>query len=203
MGPVRIEYGCMSAAGSIIRKNQLEPDHLMLGGAFKEMALPRQFNIYNNVAHIFNNNIYYMANLFALKSWYNNIRPLFASDLLSNLLVQGLQENLQQCIQERIKHFTLFCDKVQISQQKKSKPSDIHRDALQKTDLARNIFEKYLYDEKINKPGVTFIRIIEDKINASDQTYISLIQDLKSSEQDLGQQWLFDIQQSIVNKLLI
>jgi hypothetical protein len=53
---------------------------LILGGAFKDMSLPRQFNIYNNVAHIFNNNVYYIASLIALKFWYKNIRPLFASN---------------------------------------------------------------------------------------------------------------------------
>ncbi len=203
VGPIRIEYGCMSAAGSIIRKNQLNEDRLILGGAFKDMSLPRQFDVYNNVAHIFNNNISYIASLIALKSWYKNIRPLFASNTLSHFLIQGLQENLLLCIQERIKRFAVFCEKLKISQAKKSKLSKTDEDALRKTDLAQKIFEKYSCEEKINETGIKFIGIIEEKIKLSDQKYISLIQNLKSSEQNLGQQWLLDIQQIIVNKLFI
>ena len=40
VGPCRIAYGTVSAAGTIVRKDQLKPDHLIIGGAGKGGSIP-------------------------------------------------------------------------------------------------------------------------------------------------------------------
>ncbi|MBU2430299.1 MAG: protein GlmU, partial [Proteobacteria bacterium] len=38
VGPIRINYGCLSAAGSILRKDELRCDRLLMGGAYKNIS---------------------------------------------------------------------------------------------------------------------------------------------------------------------
>ncbi|MFH2058042.1 MAG: protein GlmU [Pseudomonadota bacterium] len=211
VGPVRIGYGCISAAGSIIRKNELKEDRLILGGAYKDMSMPRQFGIYNKVAQVYNNNIYYIAGLIALNAWYKNIRPLFVYDEFSKYLVQGLQENLSICIQERIDRLFHFGEKLEISKEKlifqlkyKTSASIVtHEKVLQKIEILQKILNHALKDDSVNAAGVKFIKIVQEKINSSNKNYIEVIQHLNTIEQNIGSRWLLDIEQPILEKLLI
>ena len=112
VGPVKINYGALTIAGSIIRKSELKTDRLLLGGSFKEISFPRKYGVYKNITDIFNNNIYYIAGLISLKSWYKYIRTLFIYDNLSRALINGMQKTLDECIQERIEQFKIFCNNL-------------------------------------------------------------------------------------------
>ena len=211
VGPVRIGYGCITAAGSIIRKNELKNDRIILGGSLKDVSIPRQFHVYKNVAHIFNNNIYYIAGLFSLKSWYKHIRPLFVYDDFSQILIKGMQDNLDQCIIERIQRLKIFCEKLNLSKKiffsktknKESKVILIHENAMDKFKLADKIFKLEYENTNLNKEGETFIRIIEKKINVTGKKYIKIIQNLEPEESEKGSQWLFNVERKILKELLI
>jgi UDP-N-acetylglucosamine/UDP-N-acetylgalactosamine diphosphorylase len=215
VGPVRIGYGCITAAGSIIRKNELKNDQLILGGSFKNVSFPRQFHIYKNVSHIFNNNIHYIAGLLSLKFWYKYIRPLFVYDDFSRRLIKGMQDNLDQCIIERIQRLKIFCEKLNRSKKiffsktrdKKAKVILIHEKAMDKFKLAAEIFKMEYENNNLNKEGEAFIRVIEKKINQTqdqaEKKYIKIIQSLEFEEREKGSQWLFNIEQEMVKKLLI
>lgn len=211
VGPVRIGYGCITAAGSIIRKNELKQDRLLLGGAFKEVSVPRQYDVYTNVSHIFNNNIHYIAGLISLKSWYKHIRPLFVYDEFSRALINGMQKNLDACIKERIYRLKIFCEKLNLSKEillsktkdKNSKSISIHDQAMDKFKLAARIFKAERDNDKINKNGEAFILAVEKKIDQTGKKYIKTIQSLDPDECEKGIQWLFGIEQKMVEKLLI
>ncbi len=211
VGPVRIGYGCITAAGSIIRKNELNNDRVLFGGSFKDVSLPRQFYVYKNVPHIFNNNIYYIAGLISLKAWYRNIRPLFAYDDFSRGLIKGMQDNLDLCIKERIYRLKIFCEKLNLSKEillsktkdKKSTAILIHEKVIDKFKLAEEIFKTSLEKNNLNKESEKFIRVVEKKIERIGKKYIKLIQSMEIDECKKGIQWLFNIEQTIINKLLI
>jgi hypothetical protein len=211
VGPVRIGYGCITAAGSIIRKNELKNDRILLSSGFKNVSLPRQFYIYKNVSHIFNNNIYYIAGLICLHAWYKHIRPLFVYDDFSRELIRGMQDNLDLCIKERIYHLKNFCEKLNLSKEilfsktkdKKSRSILIHEKAMEKIKKAEKIFKIEIDNKNLNKAGEKFIRIIEKKIDRAEKKYISVIQSLESYDCEKGTHWLFDIEKKIINKLLI
>jgi len=211
VGPVRIGYGCITAAGSIIRKNELNDDRILLGGGLKELSLPRQFHVYKNVRHIFNNNIYYIAGLMCLHTWYNQIRPLFIYDDFSKELVKGMQENLDLSIKERIYRLKNFCERLNLSKEiifskiknKNSESILIHEKAMHGFESAEKIFENFFKKINLNKEGENFIHIIEKKIDRAGKKYIPLIQSLNTDECEKGIQWLFNIQQKIMNTLLI
>ena len=211
VGPVRINYGCLTAAGSIIRKNEFKQDRLLLGGSFKEISFPRQYYIYKNISNIFNNNIYYIAGLISLKSWYKYVRPLFVYDDFSNALIKGMQNTLDDCIKERIHRFKIFCEKLELSKKtllvknvdSKSKSILLHGKAIKQFKRAEKIFKKEYKQSLLNKKGEQFIKIIDDKITIHPKNYIKIIKNLKPDEYEKGSRWLFDIEQSMVQQLLI
>ncbi|WP_299977425.1 protein GlmU [Desulfobacula sp.] len=197
VGPVRIGYGCITAAGSIIRKNELKNNRLILGGAFKDVSIPKQFYVYKNVAHILNNNIYYIAGLISLKFWYKHIRPLFVYDDFSQGLIKGMQYNLDQCIEERIQRLKIFCEKLKLSKK------TLHEKAMDKFKLADEIFKTECGNDNLNKEGEIFIQVIEKKISRVEKKYIKVIQSLEPDECEKGSQWLFHIEQRMIEKLII
>jgi UDP-N-acetylglucosamine/UDP-N-acetylgalactosamine diphosphorylase len=211
VGPVRINYGCLSAAGSIIRKNELKHDRLLVGGAFKETSLPRNFDDYKNICHIFNNNIFYISGLIALKSWYKYIRPLFIYDDFSGHLVKGMQETLDECIMERIYRLKQFCSQLKTLQDKglsKDKDKETsagqnYENALAKMKLAEKIFDLEFKNNELKNDGQAFVRIMKKKINKKGKKYVRVIKGLKPDEQNQGSSWLLHIEQRMLEKLLI
>jgi hypothetical protein len=211
VGPVKINYGCITAAGSIIRKNELKMDRILLGGAFKEISIPRQYDIYKNTTHIFNNNIYYIAGLISLKSWYKHIRSLFVYDNLSKALMQGMRDTLDDCINERIHRFKIFCKKLKLSKKnllskdidEKSKSIIMHEKAIKQFQYAETVFNMEYENNILNPDGRQFIEIIKQKITNKQTSYISAIQSLDLDEHKKGSEWLFNIERSMVEKLLI
>ncbi len=211
VGPLRIGYGCITAAGSIIRKNELKNDRLILGGSFKDISIPRQYNVYNNIAHIFNNNIYYIAGLISLKSWYRDVRSLFVRDDFSKALLKGMQETLDSCISERIQRLKFFCEKLGESKKilmakikgEKSKSILFHEKAIKQFEYADKIFKAECENSNLNRFGKQFVKILEKKININQKNYIKTIQNLEPDEYEKGSIWLFDIEFAMVKKLLI
>ncbi len=211
VGPVRIAYGCLSAAGSIIRKNELKNDRLLLGGSYKNASIPRDFNIHKNVSHVFNNNIYYIAGLISLKSWYKYIRPLFIYDEFSKDLVKGLQDTLNDCIIERISRLEVFCQKLEpykekLIDKKKDKAAtklSTPEKALAKMELAYKIFDIELKKDEVDDEGEAFIKRVEKRVEKNGNKYINVIKSLEPDEQYQGSTWLFNIEKKMVEKLLI
>ncbi|MBC2704389.1 protein GlmU [Desulfobacula sp.] len=189
VGPVRIGYGCITAAGSIIRKNELKNNQLILGGSFKDGSVPKRFYVIKNGTHIFNNNIYYIAGLIALRFWYKHIRSLFVYDNFSRGLIKGMQDNLDRCIEERIQRLKFFCEKSNLS--------------MDKFKLADEIFKTKCENNQLNKEGETFIQIIKKKIDRVEKKYIKVVQSLEPDECEKGSQWLFHIEQGMIEKLII
>lgn len=215
VGPVRIGYGCITAAGTLVRKNESKNNRIIFGGSFKDVSFPRQFNVYKNVGHIFNNNIQYIAGLLSLKLWYRHIRPLFVSGSFSRILIKGMQDNLDYCIIERIDRFKIFCEKLNLSKKiilskttdKKSNLILIHEKAIKNFKLAEELFKLKYENGNLNTEGETFIRVIKKKIarikDPAEKKYIKVIQSLESKDREKGSQWLFNIEQSMIQKLLI
>jgi len=181
-----------------------------VGGTYKEASLPREFNGYKNVDHIFNNNIYYIAGLMSLKSWYRYIRPLFIYDDFSGHLIKGMQEILDDCIVERITRLNQFFSRLKASQDNINENRDKvsvyptnYENVSVKMSLAEKIFELEFKNDELCDEGEAFIKIMEKKISTNGKNYIRVIKNLEPNEQKKGSTWLLHIEQSMVEKLLI
>ena len=210
VGPLRLGYGCITAAGSVIRKNEIKNDRIILGGGFKNASLPRQEGVYSQVDMIVNNNIEYIAGLISLKVWYTHVRALFVHDYLSGELIKGMQENLADCINERIKRLKIFNEKLVVSKQilsdaskgKKSITICKHEAAIEIVKKAEEIFKKEICADQISLEGEIFIRAVEKEIKNKGQDYITIIKSLDLKILETGSTWLYGIEKKISTPLV-
>jgi len=210
VGPCRIAYGTVIAAGSIYRKDVIKPDHLVFEGGGRGGSVPYTTGIYRAVKRQATNNIVYMANLFALMVWYTHVRRLFVGERFPQALYQGLVDTLQTAIDERIKRFSAFCEKLQHSRklyEEQMGDSASIKLVQQKKELIAN---RNLVAEHIGKnieqietdTNPTFLSLIEKKIDVCGPVYIDVIKSLDSAETQHGTQWLQQVVDGMVGQML-
>jgi UDP-N-acetylglucosamine/UDP-N-acetylgalactosamine diphosphorylase len=112
VGPCRIAYGTVSAAGTIVRKDQLKPDHLIIGGAGKGGSIPWKAGAISVSKRIVKNNVIYIGNLFALREWYRHVRRIFISSCFPEALWQGLIKTLDLGLDERFKRLRAYINGI-------------------------------------------------------------------------------------------
>lgn len=104
-GPCRFSYGITTAAGTIVRKNELKPNRLIFGsGNARRTSVPYEARSGKTTINqlLVQANIIYIANLVALRHWYRYVRVLFIGQAFSPELHQGLCLTLEKAIAERI-----------------------------------------------------------------------------------------------------
>ncbi|MBW2630779.1 MAG: UDP-N-acetylglucosamine pyrophosphorylase [Deltaproteobacteria bacterium] len=116
VGPVRIGHGTVIAAGTIYKKDCPEGGKLLTGngGAGAEKDFFR--GLYCSVGRKVRNNIWYIANLLALKQWYLHVRPsFFHTHEFGRELCEGAVEKLDMAFKERLKCFKAFSENMEES----------------------------------------------------------------------------------------
>ena len=103
VGPVRLAYGTVIAAGTIHRKDELRPGRLLGGGPIRPINFPFSAGIYRNIRRLVERNVNYIANLWALSAWYRHARSMFLGDRFPAPLLEGLRGTLDRGIAERIR----------------------------------------------------------------------------------------------------
>lgn len=214
VGPLRIAFGCVTAAGCVIRKSENRNNRLILGGSLKEVSLPRRPGVYTKVESLVKTNIAYIAGLLALSAWYRHIRSLFVRNPLAENLLQGLCENLSACIDERIKRLAQLGEKLALSkeilQSKKDRNDNIvatHTAAINRIQKA----EGYLADipskisgkDLLTRDAEQLIRSVEEGIKRHGNHYVTVIQTLDDPAKDAGRLWLYGIEKEIIDALSI
>lgn len=199
VGPCRLAFGTIIAAGSICRKDVLEPGRLIFEGNVKSGSVPFIPNIYQNIKRTTLNNNIYIANLIALEHWYTHVRSQFIADDFPELLFDGLIEKLDMAIDERMKRLKALSQKMPDSIKAYQNFAKDKASALvlqQKQELydrwpeleasfcaQRNIACKdELRDE--------FLKKIRLGIKTWGQDYIAVIKGLEAGDAAIGTRWL-------------
>jgi carbonic anhydrase/acetyltransferase-like protein (isoleucine patch superfamily) len=122
VGPVRIAFGCVVAAGVILRRDALEPGMLVAGGAEPARRRPSPGSgrptpyrpeVFGTVERILVNNLHYLGNLRALQAWYERARwPRMESDPYRLFCWEGARENLDRMVEERLRRLDEWVEKV-------------------------------------------------------------------------------------------
>jgi hypothetical protein len=112
VGPVRLAFGTTVAAGTILRKSELRPDRLIIGGAAKAGNIAFQPGRFSATGRIIKNNLVYIANLMALHQWYRRVRSLFVGQRFPEALLAGLLENSRLAVAERTQRLKELGDKM-------------------------------------------------------------------------------------------
>lgn len=104
VGPARIAFGTVVPAGQILRKDVLDPSHLVLEDAPPPGRMPFDHQVYGKIDRLIRNNLAYIGNLKALKAWYRVARaPFMETDAWSRSAFEGAVATLDLILRERVK----------------------------------------------------------------------------------------------------
>jgi bifunctional UDP-N-acetylglucosamine pyrophosphorylase/glucosamine-1-phosphate N-acetyltransferase len=107
VGPASVGFGSVTAAGIIIRADVGE-DVLVTGVRQEAREVPYRAGLYPEIRRNVQNNITYIANLFALRSWYADVRALF----LNPVILQEALGVLNESLTERIMRLKALAEKM-------------------------------------------------------------------------------------------
>ncbi|MGA7142911.1 MAG: protein GlmU [Desulfobacterales bacterium] len=208
VGPCRLEFGTITAAGTICRKDQLQPGQLVFEGIGKSGNMPFIRGMYPGIKRIVTNNIVYIANLMALEQWYRQVRSQFISIDFPEPLFDALTEKLSMGIDERIGRLNALSQKMPDAVLAYKNYAKTDRSTLiikQKHEFYEKWaeLEEYLRSQitaaKSENIKDTFLEKIQKGINAIGKDYLGAIQYLKEQDKALGTQWLQGIVDHIIN----
>ena len=113
VGPSRIEYGCVAAAGTILRRDALQADRLLVSRSPRaDGAVPYGKNTYRAVGRTVLNCLTYVGNVLALREWYLNVRQPRVVTAHGAACVSGAVASLNLVIEERIRRLGQLADKL-------------------------------------------------------------------------------------------
>lgn len=113
VGPLRLGYGNVVAAGTILRQDITADNKLIMGKPSLTGVIPRTPNAYLSLSHIVRNNYLYLANLAALEAWYVDVRKdFFEGQEFGDLIYAGLLEKVGLAREERIKRLRAMAEKM-------------------------------------------------------------------------------------------
>ncbi|MBL0701008.1 MAG: protein GlmU [Desulfosarcina sp.] len=191
VGPCRLAFGTIIAAGSICRKDEIRGNRLIITDAVKSGNIPFLPGRYQNNKKILRNNIIYIANLIALREWYLHLRSMFVSDDFPDALLSGLNENIGLALDERLKRLKEVCLKIPESGLYTSWPA----------------IKEILDNEKYHKGDAglrdNFLERIRSIILQTGKDYISVIKNLNADDKAKGTTWLQGIVDNITLKINI
>ena len=211
VGPCRLAFGTIIAAGTICRKDELRQQRLIFDKPGKGGNIVYTPGAYKAIKRIVINNIIYIANLTALMQWYINVRTRFISDDFPETLFAGLKEKLIMAIDERINRFKDLCDKMEdfaASDQYDANDNASSINERQKHELYRmRIRLEESFGEFRDNTGDqalrdVFLERIDTGIKKWGKDYIAVIQGLESKDSKTGTIWLQGIVDDITMKLL-
>ena len=210
VGPCRLEFGSVTAAGTICRKDQLQPGYLIFEKDKKSDNIPFSFGMYRSIKRVVLNNIVYIANLMALEQWYNHVRSQFISNDFPELLFDALKEKLSMAIDERIGRLKKLRQKMPDSvkiYRKIAKENASSRILQQKnefynkwTEIEDHFRSLAMIDAKENLRDM-FMDKIRIGIITTGKDYISVISKLKGEDKKHGTRWLQGIVDHIVDSI--
>ena len=207
VGPVRIGYGVVVAAGTIVRKDLLEENMVLLGHPSVTKKVPRRLGVFPNIKRIIEMNTVYIGNLIALHHWYVLVRKTFlAGTRMGEAIYNGAIEKIQRAINERIKRLQEVAERMQESIKilSTSSPSKSANALIQKkTEFrenwprVRDIFEKWMHATHKDTHYERFLQRVEHAATTLGEDYIQVIKSLAADETSEGTNWL----QGIVDRV--
>ena len=210
VGPTRLAFGTIIAAGSIYRKDELRPGLLLFEGGSKGGKMGFTAGLYHSLKRTIHNNLIYIGNLMALRQWYSQVRCHFISSDFPNALLSGLQRTLDRAIDERIKRLRGLREKMPHSMK-------LYRDAIDETTTSPLLSQKEefytkwpqietCFNELKNVAGDIehrdhFLEVIDPIIKEHGQDYIATIKALDKKTKEAGTKWLTSIVTTTVARI--
>jgi bifunctional UDP-N-acetylglucosamine pyrophosphorylase/glucosamine-1-phosphate N-acetyltransferase len=190
VGPLRMGYGNVVAADSVLRKDFVEDNKLIVGKAHPGKMIDYRPRAYSNLRRIVENNIIFIANLMALEEWYVHVRrPFFESQEFGELIFSGLLDKLDLAKKERIKRLQVLAEKTKASSEHEGETSG-KKEFSEKFKEIEELFAATIGDGAIEKYRDDFLSASDKARRESGAGYIAVIQGLPSHVSEKGTVWL-------------
>jgi len=207
VGPLRVGYGTVVAAGVVCRRDVLDDQQLvsaqgLRGNAVEKADLVSDFHlgVYWHVKARVINNINYIANLVALKHWYVWVRSRFMrGDSMDEMLYEGVLDKLDMALNERVKRLKALSDKMPESAKRYRKvmKGEASEELLRQK---QELFDRWqeveaVFADSREDPGdrscrEPFLEQIEKLIREKGSDYVAVIQGLDAGWSAEGTRWL-------------
>lgn len=193
VGPIRLGFGNVVSAGSILRKDVLKERRLVLAKTPGGGELPLVLDRYAGLPRMLEKNLYYLAGLVALEAWYRHVRQdFFRGEALGSLIYSGALHNLILAREERIKRLKAVAEKM---------PESVHHDKSgttrnRKLEFSRRVhevcgvFEDGGDSQSFNGHRDLFLEALEAGKKDLGSDYIAVIQGLPEGVSREGTKWL-------------
>ena len=211
VGPACLEYGTVIAAGIVFRGDCREGSTRILHVA-PAPATPfdrHMPGMYGAVNRKVRNNLAYMANLLALREWYEHVRrPFFLRDgLFGEALYQGALGIFDLALAERLKRLEEMVGKIAAAidragtffQDERGKAAVREQETLlQQWPFIKELFSQGQEKTIGNKERARFLQAWEESQHGDD--YISTIRGIHPETVRMGVEWLQTIVTGIMEK---
>jgi len=194
IGPLRMSYGNVVAAGSILREDVDMDKQLIVSKRHSGKVVDLIPRAYPSLSHVVENNIIYVTNLIALEQWYLHVRRMFFEHQeFGHLIFSAILENLQTAKEERIKRLKDMAAKMPVSSNKEKNRTKIIKGKLEFYEKGK-LLEELLTSDAGKTAGEEkrdqFLNALVKHREENGGNYIEVIQSLPPSVSMGGTQWL-------------
>ncbi|HNS14927.1 MAG TPA: hypothetical protein PKM08_06315 [Syntrophorhabdaceae bacterium] len=207
VGPLRMGFGNIVAAGSILRNDFPEDNNLIVGKTHSPKTIRFTPRTYANLHRIVGNNIVYFANLMALEEWYIHARrPFLEAQEFGGLIYEGLLDKLALAKKERMKRLQMLAEKAIISPvggAKAQKGSEGRKEFHEKFVEIEKLFASGMASDMIGKSRDDFLSSFDKTSRGSKENYIAAIKGLPADVSEKGVEWLQQIVDAFCRKTQI
>jgi len=204
VGPLRMGYGNVVAANSVLRNDFTDDNKLIIGKTHPGKTIDFRPRAYPNIRRIVENNIIYIANLIALEEWYIHVRrPFFDSQEFGQLIFSGLLDKLDLAKKERIMRLQVLAEKLKVSSGHDSKTKRETADRnefFKKFSEIEGLFAAARLDNATERYRDDFLSAYDKARGQSGADYIAVIQGLPAHVSDKGTIWLQKIVDTFCEK---
>ena len=194
VGPLRMGYGTVVAANSVLRKDVLADNKLIVEKGRAEKSIDFLPRAYPNFRRIVENNVTYLANLSALEAWYLSVRrPFFEDWEFGPLLFSGVLDKLALARTERIKRLQALAEKAKISPENSGEttPEARGRNELwEKFPEVEELLATPMEDAAGQMYRDEFLSAFDKAKGQNGTDYIAVIQGLSADVSAKGTVWL-------------
>jgi UDP-N-acetylglucosamine/UDP-N-acetylgalactosamine diphosphorylase len=197
VGPLRMSYGNVVAAGSILREDVDREKQLIISKSHSGKVVDLIPRAYPSLSRVIENNIIYIANLIALEQWYLHVRKMFFEHQeFGRLIFTAILENFQIAKEERLKRLKDMAAKMPGSSDKEKGRAKILR-AKQEFYEKSKWLEELLASDAGRTTGEekrdAFLTGLVKHQEEHGGNYIEVIQSLPPNVSTGGTQWLYSI----------
>lgn len=197
VGPVRMGFGNVVAANSVLRNDYPEDNKLIIGKTYSARTTNFKPRAYAGLRRVVENNIIYVANLMALGEWYIHVRrPFLEPQEFGQLLFAGLLDKLAMAKKERIKRLQVLGEKACISTDNgaEARPDAAGRNEFhERFSEIEHVFGGAIQDGALEKLRDEFLSASDGARNEKGVDYIAAIQGLPVHVSEKGVLWLQNI----------